>query len=189
MSRTLAGLDRLLALLLGLILLAVGVGAIIWQGGWYHRAPRTLSVPWLSSATTASWWPWATGIGGIILILAALRWLVAHLPHRRSPAVTLAGSDRTGQLTADLSALAAASATVLADTPGVRSTSGTAITDRGQPTLRLTATLEPTADLATVTTAADRIGTQLATALPDPDVAAQVHLRVARSARNQPRVS
>lgn len=130
MTRTVAGLDRLLALLLGLVWVAVGVGAIIWQGGWYQQAPRTLSAPWLSSATTASWWPWATGVGGIILILLALRWLVAHLPHRRSPAVTLAGSDRTGQLTADLSALAAASATVLADTPGVRSTSGTAVTDR-----------------------------------------------------------
>ena len=136
-----------------------------------------------------SWWPWATGIGGIDLILAALRWLVAHLPHRRSPAVTLAGSDRTRALTADLKAVAAASATVLADIPGVRSTSGTAITDRGQPTLSLTATLEPTADLATVTTAADRIGTQLATALPVPHIAAQVHLRVARSARHHPRVS
>jgi len=38
-TRTVAGLDRLLALLLGLVWVAVGVGAIIWQGGWYHQAP------------------------------------------------------------------------------------------------------------------------------------------------------
>jgi len=183
-TRTVAGLDRLLALLLGLVWVAVGVGAIIWQGGWYQQAPRTLSAPWLSSATTASWWPWATGVGGIILILLALRWLVAHLPHRRSPAVTLAGSDRTGQLTADLSALAAASATVLADTPGCGPPRAPR-SPTGQPTLSLTATLEPTADLVTV---ADHPGTQLAAALPDPHIDAQVHLRVARSARNQPRV-
>lgn len=189
MTRTLAGLDRLLAMLLGLVLLAVGVGAVIWQGGWYHRAPRTLTAPWLSSATTASWWPWAAGIGGIVLILLGLRWLVAHLPHRRTSSVKLAGSDRTGNLTADLKAVAAAAATSLADTPGVRSTSGSASTDRGQPTLTLTATLEPTADLATVAAAAERTCAQLAAALPDPDVAAQVHLRVARSAHNQPRVS
>lgn len=189
MTRTLAGLDRLLALLLGLVLVAIGAGAIVWQGGWYHRAPRSLTAPWLSSATAAGWWPWAAGIGGLVLILLALRWLVAHLPYRRATAVKLAGSDRTGSLTADLAALAAAAATVLADTPGVRSTSGTANTDRGQPTLTLTATIEPTADLAAVTTAAERTVTQLAAALPDPDVAAQVRLRVARSARDQPRVS
>jgi len=189
MTRTLAGLDRLLALLLGLVLLVAGIAAIVWKGGWYHQAPRTLTAPWLSSATTASWWPWAAGIGGIVLILLALRWLVAHLPHRRAASVKLAGSDHTGNLTADLKAVAAAAATSLADTPGVRSTSGTAITDRGQLTLTLTATLEPTANLATVAAAAERTCAQLAAALPDPNIAAQVHLRVARSARSQPRVS
>lgn len=189
MTRTLAGIDRLLALLLGLALVATGVAAIVWQSGWYHRAPDSLTAPWLSSATAAPWWPWAAGIGGLVLILLALRWLVAHLPHRRATGVKLAGSDRTGRLTADLAALAGAAADVLADTPGVRSTSGTAITNRGQPTLTLTATIEPTADLAAVTAAAERTVIQLAAALPDPDVAAQVRLRVAGSARKQPRVS
>ena len=71
----------------------------------------------------------------------------------------------------------------------MRSANGKAVTDRGRRTLQLTMTIEPTADLPTITAATDHVCHDLARALGEPDIATQVHLRVARSARNQPRVS
>lgn len=189
MSRLTTGLDRLLALLVGLVLIVVGAGAIVWQLGTFSRAPKTLTAPGLVNATTQSWWPWAVGIGGAVLILLALRWLAAHLPGRKVHAAKLAGSDATGKLTVDLTALAAAAGEALADTPGVRSAAGKAVTDRGRRTLELIATIEPSADLAAVAAAADRVGADLHQALAEPAIATRVHLHTARSARSGPRVS
>jgi len=189
MTRLATGLDRLLALLVGLVLIVVGAGAIVWQLGTFSRAPKTLTAPGLLNATTQSWWPWAVGIGGAVLILLALRWLAAHLPGRKVHAAKLAGSDATGKLTLDLTALAAAAAEALAEAPGVRSTTGKAVTDRGRSTLELIATVEPSADLATLTAAADRVSSDLNQALAEPAIATRVQLHTARSARSGPRVS
>ncbi len=108
MSRLATGLDRLLVLLVGLVLIVVGAGAILWQLATFSQAPKTLTAPGLVHATTQSWWPWAVGIGGAVLILLSLRWLGAHVPGRKVHDFKLAGSDATGKLTVDLSALAAA---------------------------------------------------------------------------------
>lgn len=189
MSRLAIGVDRLVALLVGLVLIVVGVGAIVWQLGTFSQAPKTLTAPGLVTATSQSWWAWAVGIGGAVLVLLALRWLVAHVPGRKVRTAKLAGSDATGNLTVDLSALAAAAADALADGPGVRSTTGTAVTDRGRRTLELTATIESTADLAAVTAAADRVGANLDQALGEPAIACRVHLHTARSTRSGPRAS
>ncbi len=53
----------------------------------------------------------------------------------------------------------------------------------------LIATIEPTADLAAVTAAVDRVGADLNQALAEPALAARVHLHPARRARSGPRVS
>ncbi len=189
MSRLATGLDRLLVLLVGLVLIVVGAGAILWQLATFSQAPKTLTAPGLVHATTQSWWPWAVGIGGAVLILLSLRWLGAHVPGRKVHDVKLAGSDATGKLTVDLSALAAAAAEALAEAPGVRSATGKAVTDRGRRTLELIATMEPTADLAAVTVAVDRVGADLNQALAEPAIATRVHLHSARRARSGPRVS
>jgi len=189
MSRLATGLDRLLVLLVGLVLIVVGAGAILWQLATFSQAPKTLTAPGLVYATTQSWWPWAVGIGGTVLVLLSLRWLGAHVPGRKVHAVKLAGSDATGKLTLDLSALAAAAAEALAEAPGVRSATGKAVTDRGRRTLELIATIEPTADLAAVTGSADRVGADLDRALAEPAIATRVHLHSARRARSGPRVS
>lgn len=188
MTRTLTGLDRLVVLLFGLIFLALGVGAVLWRLGVVAQFPTALRAPWLTSAVAQSWWPWAVGAAGLVLVVLALRWLTAHLPGRGLHQVRLPGSSSSGRLTADLGALASTAADVIADTPGVRSASGKAVNERGRRTLRLTATVDATADLAVVTAATDRVCAQLGNALADPSVAARVHVRVARTASSERRV-
>jgi len=188
MSRTLAALDRVLLFLLGVAALIVGVAAVVWQAELWDRLSGPVQAPWLRRAAAQDWWPWAVGAGGVVLVLLALWWLLAHLSRRKLGEVRLAGSSTAGKLTADLSALAAAAAAAVLDTPGVRSAHGTALDDRGRRTLQLTITIE-TADLPTVIAATDQACHALAHALGDPDTAARVHLRTARTTRNSPRVA
>ena len=189
MSRTLAALDRVLLVLLGVAALIVGVAAVVWQADLWDRLSGPVHAPWLRRAAAQDWWPWAVGAGGVVLVLLALWWLLAHLSRRKLGEVRLAGSSTAGKLTADLSALAAAAADAVLDTPGVRSASGTALDDRGRRTLQLTVTIDPTADLPTVITGTDRVCRALTHALGDPNTAARVHLRTARNTRNSPRVA
>ncbi len=49
--------------------------------------------------------------------------------------------------------------------------------------------MEPTADLAAVTVAVDRVRADLHQALAEPAIATRVHLHSARRARSGPRVS
>jgi len=71
----------------------------------------------------------------------------------------------------------------------VRSANSKAVTDRGRRTLQLTITIEPTADLPTITAATDHVCHDLARALRGPDIATRVHLRTARTTHSGPRVS
>lgn len=189
MTRSLATLDRLAVLLVGLAAVVVGAAAVLWQLDLSDRVRGTVTASWLTTATTQGWWPWAVGAAGVLLVLLALRWLLAHVPGRRLTDVRLRGGNKTGRLTADLSALAAAGADSVLATPGVRSASGKAVDDRGRRTLQLTVTLDPTADLAVVVAATDQACRDLGAALGDPDTATRVHLHTARNPKGVKRAA
>lgn len=178
-----AVLDRLACLVLGLVLLGAGAAAVLWQTrrgpGW----PARLSARWAGEMTAAPWWPWATALVGVALALLGLRWLAAHLPVHRVPDLPLDGSDTAGRLRVDLGDVAAATAETIDTAAGVRSTTGRGSYRRGRPTLELTAVIEPSADLAPVTAAADRAHTELVAALGDQAPDTDVHLHVARTDR------
>jgi hypothetical protein len=188
-SRTLTVLDRVLVLILALALIALGVSAVVWQSGRLSLLRGTLRAPWLATATTTPWWPWATGATGVILVILALRWIAAHITSSKVADVRMAGSTPAGRLTIDLGALATAAAASVQDTPGVRTTTGRALNDRGRRTITLTITLDPHADLTTVTTATDQACTNITTALGDRATALRVHLRTARTTQTNPRVT
>lgn len=189
MTRSLATLDRLAVLLVGLAAIVVGAAAVVWQLDLTNRVRGTVTAPWLTGATTQGWWPWASGAAGVVLVLLAGRWLLAHVPGRKLSDVRLRGSNKTGRLTTDLSALAAAGADSLLGTPGIRSASGRAVDDRGRRTLQLTITLDPTANVTTVTTATDQACRDLGAALGDPGTATRVHLHTARSTKGVKRTA
>ncbi len=77
MSRLALVFDRMMVFLIGIGLFALGLGAVAWQRGvLWQGGPVDLSA--LTAVTGTSWWPWAQAAAGVLLVLAALRWLMAH---------------------------------------------------------------------------------------------------------------
>ncbi|MEO9220981.1 MAG: hypothetical protein ABI251_04225 [Mycobacteriaceae bacterium] len=181
MKRRVVALDRLCALVLGVALIALGVGAVMWRRGALSWARPTLSAGWLVSATAARWWPWAAGAAGVLLILVGLWWLSVHVPRRGLGEIRLPGSDAAGILRANSNAIAAAAADSLAESPGVQAAVGCSLTDRGRPTIAVTATLDPMADLAAVRDSAERVRSEIAQVLGGAELATRIHLHVGKA--------
>lgn len=193
MKRSVLGLDRFLTLLLALVLVVAGAAAIAWGAGWlpslWAGAPSELDPAPVTTVLGAGWWGGVSLAAGIVLGLLALWWLLAHRTHHGVGPLRLPGSDATGPLTLDGSSAADMAAEEIAGTRGVRSARGRVITDRGELLADLSLTVEPDADLAAVAAATDDVMADLATVLGRDDVHARVTVKVARSARQQARVS
>ena len=192
MRRSVLGLDRVIAVLLGLILLLAGIGLAAWYNGNLRRLfpqfPKVLSTDGAGDVIDTTWWPWATGGAGVLAVLFGLWWLIAHLPRRGVGLLVLPGSGRAGRLRVDPSGPAATAADVLGDTPGIRTAHSRVQRDRGQLVIALSATMDPRADLGEVIAATDAVVTDLNTVLGRDDARARVLLSVARRAKTQPRV-
>ncbi len=186
MRRGVIALDRVAGTVVALGLLLAGGAMLAWRYGVLPTAPdRITAGPW-TDPTTAEWWPWATGAGGVVAILLGLWWLARHLPSRVGGRFALPGGDRSGRLTADAHSAVDAAAQALARTPGIRDGSGQVVADRGQLVAELTCTIEPTADLDTVHAAAVRTAAELATVVALPAIHTRVRLRVARTDKTAP---
>ncbi|WP_127784421.1 hypothetical protein [Rhodococcus sp. X156] len=181
MSRVTVGIDRFFAFVIGAALVALGVLGILWQADELPWAQDALQASWIVTATEQGWWPWAAGAAGVVLVLLGLWWLAAHVPRARLTEIRLPGSGTRGILRADVGAVANAAASSLGATHGVRSATGRASLDRGRPTIVLTATVDPSADLATVRDAAERVREEVDSALDGSELATRLHVRVARS--------
>jgi hypothetical protein len=181
MRRGLIAFDRLAALLIAAILIAAGAAALGWRYDLIPNVGDRLKIDGLTDLPQTTWWPWATGAGGVVLVVLGLTWLARHLPRRGTGQLRLTGSDETGRLTADSNAAARTAAEVLAQSPGVRAGSGRILLDRGELVAELTATLEPGADLDTVRDAAELTSNELHQVIGRPDLRHRVVLRVARA--------
>jgi hypothetical protein len=192
MRRSVLALDRVMAVLLGLILFVAGLAAAGWYNGGLRRLwpefPKKLSTAAASDVLNTGWWPWAAGGVGALAVLLGLWWLLAHLPRRGVGMLVLPGSGKPGRLLVDPSGPASTAAEVLAYTPGIRSTHSKVLRDRGELVVVLTGTIDPRADLTEVIAATDAVATQLRTVLGRDDARARIRLSVARRARTQPRV-
>lgn len=192
MSRRVLGLDRFVALLAGLVLIVVGAGIGAWGLDQLQRvwasAPTELHLETATNAYDASWWLWASGAVGAVLVLLGLWWLLSHVPRRSTGPLRLDGSAASGALRLDGDSAASMAAEVLAETPGVRSASGKVVRDRGEQVALLTVTAEPTADLAQLGREIDRVSAELRTVVGRDDLRGRVRVRVARRAKDQPRV-
>lgn len=184
MSRAVIAWDRVVTLLMGLLLLAIGLAGILWWLGTFPGWPQQLQVDRPVELAQEAWWPWAVGAAGVLLILLGLRWLMAHVPDRRVSNLKLPGSTGQGRLDAKVGPIAAAAAEAFALTPGVRSARGTIQRDRGQLVAKLRATIEQQADLTTIAAAADRVSADLRQVTQRDDLVCQVNLGVARTTRD-----
>lgn len=183
MSRATLAVDRVMAAVLGLVLIAAAVIGILWWSGRLASQPDTVrlsSITWLPGLSGQSWWPWALGAVGLVLTLLGVRWLFGHIPQRGVSRLNLPGSDGTGTLYVDAKPVAAAAAETLTASPGVRSAHGIIRRERGQITARIDATIDPATDLHAVAAAADAVSADLKAALARDDLTCQVLLRSAR---------
>ena len=189
MSRAVIAWDRVVTLLIGLLLIAVGLAGILWWlGDFLGWSQQPLQVDRALELTEEAWWGWAVGAAGILLILLGLRWLAAHVPDRRVSNLKLPGSTAQGRLDAKVRPIAGAAAEAFALTPGVRTARGTIQRDRGQLVAKLRATIEQQADLTTIADAADRVSAELRQVTQRDDLVCQVNLGVARTTRDLSRV-
>jgi len=166
-NRKALALDRLAALVIGILGLAIGLAAIAWSTGLLAR--------WVSGVAdvydlhraddqifATAWWPWVAGFGGAVIALLGLWWLLGHFKAHRVHSLTLPGSGPAGVLQADTSAVTRAAGEILAAGRGVRTASGYVGTDRRQLVLDLDTVVEPTVDLRHLSEAVARTAGQVA---------------------------
>lgn len=161
MSRGVVGLDRVATLVAGLAALAVGLAAIAWGGGLLDRVfdsgvPASIDLGRGHDVTGASWWGWVAGLGGLVLVVLGLVWLVRHLGRHGVSTLELPGSGPAGELSARASAVTHAAGEAFAAGPGIRSATSRIRTDRHQLVLELDAVTDPRIDLAAAADAAAR---------------------------------
>lgn len=176
MSRDAAALDRVLALLLGLVLLAAGVLAVLWQLDVLPGAGEETTVGPVRDAATTDWWPWAVGGVGLVLVLLVLWWAAVHVRRGRAGSLRLAGSDGSGSLVLNPGAVVGAAGDTLARRSGVAGVRTSVSDERGSTVAQLVVTAEAGADLSRVLTDAEEICRDLAGALDGEPLAVRVLL-------------
>ncbi|MBA3309589.1 MAG: hypothetical protein H0U28_05940 [Nocardioidaceae bacterium] len=183
MSRRVAAVDRISAVLVGLALVAGGLLAIDWHHQIVLDLAQTVSAPDLPPTTDLEWWPWATGGAGLVLLLLALGWLWGHAPKGASPVVRLPSHQGRGQLSADLSSVASAAADAFQARAPVSGCRGAVHATRFGRMVDVTGHLEPHADLATVLEGASQTQREVTTAFPSGTVSCRVILNTPRTLR------
>jgi len=177
-SRSALAADRVAALIAAGLVLGLGVLAIVWWSGRWSALPDQIDAGGLLAVLGQPWWPWAAGLAGLGLVVLGVWWLAAHLRSQKVGRMALPGSSQAGRLTADARTVAKAAGEVLGNVRGVRSSRATISHDRGQIVARLTATLDPDADLRLVADAADRVSADLRQVLGREDISCLVQLKV-----------
>lgn len=187
MRRSALALDRTASFLAGLVLLGVGLAAATWGAGQLRRlwaaSPTELQLRTATDAYAQSWWPWAAGATGLVLLAVAVVWLLEHLPRRGTGPLRLPGSSRAGVLTVDGDSATEVAAEVLGEVRGVRSATGRLVRERGHLLALLTVTAEPSTDLSALSAEIDQVSSDLRQVLGRDDVRARVRVRLARNDR------
>ena len=189
MSRRVRGIDRGATLVASLLALGLGVLAILWWTGTWAALPEQVNASAVTDALDQPWWPWAAGAGGLALVLIGLGWLSDHLRSQSVGRLALPGSGTSGRLNADAGPVAKAAGEAFGAVRGVRSSRATISHDRGQMVARVTATVDPEADLDIIASAADRVSAELRQVLGRDDVLCRVQLKVSGKNSTLSRVS
>lgn len=189
MTRRTVTVDRILVLLAGLVLIAAGVTAVLWQLGRLPGATnRFVLAPEVADAPGQTWWAAALGLAGLVLLGLALWWLLSHLARSRPTRLGLPGSSAQGRLSYDVAAVADAAARSLGTQPDVTSVRSTTAYAGGQPLVELKATTSARADVMSIERAVTDVASQLARATGD-GVRLRVRVVVGRRAPAPRRVA
>lgn len=187
MTRSAGAVDRVAALVFGLLLIVTGSGLLVWNTDWLPGIPQMVTAPGLVTASDTAWWPWALAGAGIVLVVLALRWLMMHTPKPTIKALRLPG-DGNGTVSADLSAVAGAAADVLAQSGDVRKAKGRGVVDRGTRTILLDVTAHSPTVLTELSHSIDAVNRQIAGVVGDPSIATRTTIHVDKRSRGGHRV-
>jgi len=190
MTARLLRTDRVVTALLGLVL--VGGGLLVLD--WRYRLVFTgysdaLSTTAASDVVGRGWFTWAGAAVGLVLGLLALAWMLAHARRLGRSTLRLAASDERGRVAADLRAVAGAAASRLGALAPVTSVTGSTRVYRSRTVIELRGYVDPDADVAAITEAADRCASEILAAFPDDDVTCRVLVdgpRRRRARRDRP---
>lgn len=177
MTRKLLGLDRVIVLVVGLVLVVLGLLAVDWQYQLVltSYADSVQTGPAEDVVTTA-WWPWVLATAGVLLGLLGLWWLLAHLRREASSTTRLAASDETGRLQVDVRSVATAAAAHLGTIAPVVDPRGTVRSYGATTVVELRGHVDPAADVQALTDAVATTAGHVAAAFPDDRVECRVVL-------------
>lgn len=161
MSSAVRAIDRVVFVALGLLLIATGVASILWQFGVIGADYVALTPAPLRDYPDQTWWAWGIGIGGAVLLLVALIWLMAHAPQGGSSEVRIPGSGHGGRFTATVVPILDAAAESLRRHDDVEAVHAT-MKERDSAVLaRFDVQIYPGADLRSVADTAGRTAREL----------------------------
>lgn len=195
MTRPTAAMDRLATAIVGILLVAGGAAVLIWDTALVADIPESITAPGLVRASETSWWPWASAGAGIVLALVALRWLVAHRPTPRIDRTAIDGTfidaeDVTsGRATADITALASASARALEIHTCVKKASAKAVIDRRQRIIMIDATAQSPELLGEAALAADQVARDAITMIGDSSLATRTVIHIEKRGKTARKLS
>ncbi|MEE3852785.1 hypothetical protein VZC37_20770 [Gordonia sp. LSe1-13] len=146
MNRRPAAWHRLTVGLVGVLLVGVGLGAILWRidvdpvHGWIERIDQG----WAARMADTDWWP--VLVGGVLVVAALWGWrLVAGtIRPGKVDDLVLDGSDHTGTISVSPKLIATAVGSDLERNPAIDAVDAKATDDRGRKIIRLTVTAQAT---------------------------------------------
>jgi hypothetical protein len=165
-TRRTRGTDRLVTVVLGAALLAVGLLAWEWRLDLTGRLAPSLDLSGIDSVVDSPWWPWAWAAAGVALGLLGLVWLLAHRPRLTRGTTRLAESDPSGRLEVDRSSLASTLAERWGSLAPVTGARGRVLPDAPE-VVELTAHVEVEAEADALVHAAGQVEREVAEAFPD----------------------
>ncbi|WP_139977350.1 hypothetical protein [Nocardioides litoris] len=182
--------DRVVALVLGLLLVAGGLALVDLQTGVLLGTPSDLDLGPVRDVVDTGWWPWVFAVASVVLGLLALGSLLGRLRPGRDGSTRLTASDPRGRLVADLDSVASAVAGRLEATAPLARARGAVVRSRRGPVLSVRAHLAPDADLAEVAAAAEEAAADVVRAFPQDAIGFRLLLeepRAERTPRNRSR--
>ena len=179
MKTFVAGVDRLLAVLAGLALLAGGGFALAWHydAPWAREMLSRFDRARIADLPQQGWWVPMLAVVVAVAVVAALVLLVGNFSPRTTGTASVIEEPHFSAHV-DLTAIASGVAAELAQFPGVRRARGTAIDDRGMPTIAVSVYAAADVDVVGFTAEAESRAAFVARSLGGTNVATRVQLHV-----------
>ncbi|RZL68831.1 MAG: hypothetical protein EOP29_26215 [Rhodococcus sp. (in: high G+C Gram-positive bacteria)] len=179
MKTFVAGVDRLVAVIAGATLLAGGGFALAWHYDvpWARETLSRFERARIAELPQQGWWVPTLAIVVAVAVVAALVLLIGNFSPRTTGTASVIEEPHFSAHV-DLSAIASGVAAELAQFPGVRRARGTAIDDRGMPTITVSVYAAADFDVVGFTAEAESRAAFVARSLGGANVATRVQLHI-----------